>query len=531
MGIPSYFSYIIKNYSNIIRNCKQIANESIRFQYLYMDCNSIIYDEFRKLEEIIAKDIFSVEEFEKVLIQNIISKISSYISDVKPETLVYIAFDGVAPFAKMDQQRNRRHKNGMLKKVQDCIMDNVKPSVWSTSNITPGTNFMNELTNKVTRAFVHLEGHYDVKEIIVSGSNKPGEGEHKMFQHIRKNKNIITGNALIYGLDSDLIMLALFHCQYFHKIYIFRETPEFGKQYIEQSDNGSYLYIDIINFSTAILTEMNCEVFDHHRLYDYIFMCFFLGNDFLPHFPSLNIRTNGIDILLDLYRSQLGKHKQRTFISPTLDIHWKWVNAFVNELAKNERNRLINEYDIKEKFTKRTWGVNNEKDRDFLVQSVPVIYKQEESYISPQHSYWEMRYYKSLFPSDTDNRDICVNYVEGLEWVFRYYTDDCPNWKWTYKYNYPPLFKDLCKYIPKTNQTLLSTNKQPFSPFVQLAYVLPKNNHNLLPEHIQNILTTTNYYDDEITYQWAFCRYFWEAHALLPDIPMNVLENWDKNWK
>jgi len=332
-------------------------------------------------------------------------------------------------------------------------------------------------------------------------------------------------------LDSDLIMLALFHCQYFHKIYIFRETPEFGKQYIEQSDNGSYLYIDIINFSTAILTEMNCEVYDHHRLYDYIFMCFFLGNDFLPHFPSLNIRTNGIDVLLDLYRSQLGKHKQRTFISPTLDIHWKWVNAFVNELAKNERNRLINEYDIKEKFTKRTWGVNNEKDRDFLVQSVPVIYKQEESYISPQHSYWEMRYYKSLFPSDTDNRDICVNYVEGLEWVFRYYTDDCPNWKWTYKYNYPPLFKDLCKYIPKTNQTLLSTNKQPFSPFVQLAYVLPKNNHNLLPEHIQNILTTTNYYDDEITYQWAFCRYFWEAHALLPDIPMNVLENWDKNWK
>ena len=143
MGIPSYFSYIIKNYSNIIRNCKQIANESIRFQYLYMDCNSIIYDEFRKLEEIIAKDIFSVEEFEKVLIQNIISKISSYISDVKPETLVYIAFDGVAPFAKMDQQRNRRHKNGMLKKVQDCIMDNVKPSVWITSNITPGTNFMN----------------------------------------------------------------------------------------------------------------------------------------------------------------------------------------------------------------------------------------------------------------------------------------------------------------------------------------------------------------------------------------------------
>ena len=112
MGIPSYFSYIIKNYSNIIRNCKQIANESVRFQYLYMDCNSIIYDEFRKLEEEIAKDNISVEELEKVLIQNIISKISNYIEFVKPETLVYIAFDGVAPFAKMNQQRNRRHADG-----------------------------------------------------------------------------------------------------------------------------------------------------------------------------------------------------------------------------------------------------------------------------------------------------------------------------------------------------------------------------------------------------------------------------------
>jgi len=531
MGIPSYFSYIIKNYSNIIRNCKQIANETVCFQYLYMDCNSIIYDEFRKLEEEIAKDIISVDDLEKVLIQKIVSKIGAYIEFIGPEKLVYIAFDGVAPFAKMNQQRNRRHKNGIIKHIQGHISKDFKPSVWSTSNITPGTPFMNELSSKIKKSFANLESHFNVKELIVSGSDSPGEGEHKMFQHIRKNKNKINGNIAVYGLDSDLIMLSLFHCQYFQQMYIFRETPEFGKQLIEQSNNSDYLFLDILNFSKAILSEMNCEVYDHHRLYDYIFMCFFLGNDFLPHFPSLNIRTNGIDILLDLYRSQLGKYKQRTFISNDLQIQWKWVYAFVNELGKNERNRLINEYDVKSKFSKRNWGTSNEKDRDFLVQSVPVIYRPEETYISPQHHYWEMRYYKSLFHDGVEIRDVCVNYIEGLEWVFRYYTDDCPDWKWSYKYHYPPLFKDLCKHVPRKDGNIISSTSKPFSPFVQLAYVLPKNNHHLLPEYIQEVLLSTEYYSDDIQYQWAFCRYFWEAHAILPTIPMNVLDKWNNDWK
>ena len=284
---------------------------------------------------------------------------------MKPSKLVFIAFDGVAPLAKMNQQRSRRCKGYINEKINEVITKNGIKPVWSTSNITPGTKFMNMLSQKIKKAFTNLENHYHVEKIIVSGSDDCGEGEHKMFQHIRDNKKTKSDNIAVYGLDSDLIMLSVFHCKLFDNLFIFRETPEFGKQNVSEEHNDSqYLFLHIQSFANAILTEMNCDASDNHRLYDYIFLCFLLGNDFLPHFPSLNIRTTGIDTLLTVYRDIIGKYSNKSFINQNMQIQWRYVLLFFNALAKEEHTRLLMEYGTREKFGKRKWTTENEQTRD-----------------------------------------------------------------------------------------------------------------------------------------------------------------------
>ena len=58
---------------------------------------------------------------------------------------------------------------------------------------------MNELNCMVTKHFTHKTK----LDIIISGSNLFGEGEHKLFDYIRLNKKQhSTQTTMIYGLES-----------------------------------------------------------------------------------------------------------------------------------------------------------------------------------------------------------------------------------------------------------------------------------------------------------------------------------------
>jgi len=532
MGIPSYFSHIIKNYKKIIKNLAFFKNNQ-SIDHLFLDSNSLIYDAVYFIQAADEHWHKSIGDFENLIIDTVITNIKKILTLVNPAKGVFIAFDGVAPLAKMQQQKTRRYKSNYM----SSLMEEKNNINWSTSCITPGTKFMDKLSTHVENAFLYQEIKYGLKTIIVSGSNDPGEGEHKLTEYMRTTGNTdeIVG---LYGLDADLIMLSMFHLKYYKNIYVFREAPEFLKNSIQidmsdvSSDNLYFLDIDF--FASCLLGEMDCVCYDRQRIYDYVFMCFLLGNDFLPHFPALNIRTQGIQVLMDIYRLNIGNQIDRFLVSKNGKINWKTVGTLLKEIAKREPELIKNEYFVRNKFDKYNYAVpKTQKEKDEMMQNCPVIFRCEEKYICPEEPGWESRYYKSLL-SDVNKSDLCINYLEGLEWTFKYYSSGCPDWRWKYNYHYPPLFKDLVNYVPHFETDFISSKKMAnLSPYTQLSYVLPKKYLHLLPEKISSFLRTNygDFYPDQYEFQWAFCRYFWEAHPLLPEISVDLLEQLDTQFR
>jgi 5'-3' exonuclease len=576
MGIPSYFSYIVKNHSDIIRKLNKDTLKKIggKIDNLYLDSNSIIYDCFYQLVEKYTNanatntnptTSLPKEGIEQVLIKELCVTIETYIKQIRPVNKVIIAFDGVAPVAKLEQQRNRRYKSYFMRKLEqqyNQTQDKPKSNVisWSTSNITPGTQFMNTMSDHINMYFnQHKTKELGLKTIIVSSSKTEGEGEHKIFQYIRDypeyHKKTTT---VVYGLDADLIMLTLNHLSVSNQLYLFRETPHFIRQIDSSLDPNMTYMMDIPRLGTIIAEKLsgrntisnktknnkkkqtpNTSLTNQdilHLVNDYILICFLLGNDFMPHFPGLNIRTNGIQHMMEAYTETVGRFNYH--LSKDGVIHWKNIRRFIGYLAEREDQYIKKEYNIREKWERnnrnnrnnRNTKENNSMQEKLL--SIPTKKREKEKYIDPSKYGWEKRYYNVLFQIDIDDmrlKQICKNFLEALEWTYKYYNTGCCDWRWHYHYNYPPLLKDLIKYIPYFDtEFVVEKPKFPVSPYTQLSYVLPRSSLNLLPPYIEKMLVkkhSKDWYNNlDITFEWSFCKYFWESHVCLPPISLDILE-------
>jgi len=533
MGIPSYFVHIVKKHSNII---KKFQRNDINIHNLYIDSNSVIYDGIRDIE---YKKNNS--DFERKLISWVCEKLLYYINLIKPTNRILIAFDGVAPVAKLEQQRNRRYKTWYVNDYLSQMNSNTEDK-WDTTAITPGTEFMDKLYKGVVGYFnnKNILPNKDL-ELIISGSNCCGEGEHKIYKYIRVNEKYHHNtNTIIYGLDADLIMLTLIHTKISENLYLFRETPQFISSINKNLVPDEHYVLDIYELGEKLTEEMynkgGVVKTPAACINDYIFLCFFLGNDFMPHFPALNIRTHGINILLETYSFLFGKTNE--VLIDEKKIHWKNLRKLVQELAKNEENYCVEEMKQRAKMETRTLNnMRRFKTNEERLMACPIYDRKVEKYINIGDDSWQERYYKELFGieiNDDRRKQICINYLEGLEWNFKYYTKDCPDWKWKYNYKYPPLLEDLIKYIPYFDTEFVEFKEEnPVKPLVQLAYVLPRNSLQLLPHKIyeQLVLNHKDWYKLDYEILWAYCKYFWESHIVMPQIDIDVLDKLIRNIK
>jgi 5'-3' exonuclease len=547
MGIPYYFSYLIRNHSLIISKL-QFLNNNIH--NLFLDCNSLIYDSLN------FKDFQNKVQFEKYIIENVIIKIETIIKAINPSESIYIAFDGVPPFAKISQQKNRRYKSA----YQSNLFKN--DVVWDSCAITPGTLFMADLNNAISLHFENNKFYNSSNKplnIILTLSNEPGEGEHKLFEYIRLSNNIANKNSVIYGMDADLIMLSLNHLKYTQNIYLYRETPVFissldnslsenEKYIININLLGNIIYREITNdiimnsdtpdwlreaqFTMDISFNKTYNTGFYNKIEDYIFICFLLGNDFLPHFPALNIRLNGFTILLECYKKLFGNND---FLINNNTINWHNFKKYIKAIAENEETFIKEVYTIREKQGRKFYTENSEEEIMFKFSCTPSWERNIETFINPYEEDWIHRYYYSLLSINSNKLDynknienLCTNYLETLQWVYSYYSSSCKNWTLNFKYNYPPLLTDLYSYIPYFNsEFVIIENNDIINDKLLLCHVLPKKSLGLLPSKIHNYLLN-NYeylYKEDYNIVYAFCKYFYEGHVIFPEFNVDEFNN------
>ncbi len=274
--------------------------------------------------------------------------------------------DGVAPRAKMNQQRSRRFRSAqeakekdedkaelvkMLKSQNGGVLDeettaSMNKKTWDSNAITPGTPFMDILAASL-RYWVAYKLNTDPAwatiKVIISDATVPGEGEHKIMEFIRSQRSSPEHDPntrhVIYGLDADLIMLGLAthepHFRVLREDVFFQESKartcrvcgqkghlaaqcrgEVKKKdgEFDEKDKAHPLKPFIWLHVSVLREYLEAELyvpsqpfrFDLERaLDDWVFMCFFVGNDFLPHLPSLDIRDNGIDTLIAIWRDNI----------------------------------------------------------------------------------------------------------------------------------------------------------------------------------------------------------------------------------
>ena len=514
MGVPYYFYQIYKKYndeSELMITERDITH--MKIDHLFFDYNSMIHPCAQQVISTISNLDISENELEKRIIENCIIY-TNYILNLLNPLNVHITIDGVAPKAKINQQRERRYKSCHFKILtneedNENTNEECKKIEWDSNKITPGTFFMKKLKDELTN---YIELNKSKFNISISDSDECGEGEHKMMDYISKKLND-KDNICIYGLDADLIMLSMINKKS-DKIILLRDNSFNNKL---NDSQRVFTYLDIKKLKISVCNEIrnlfkrelkDNELYklqnifnDNQIINDYVVLCFLLGNDFLEHIPSLNIKDNGINMLL---KSYINAVKINT--KPLIDVSKingsddNWKDSINLNVLKDifEKISGSEEYYFSNVFSPYKMDKSKTTKNVDSNESIKIIYRdtinldiltsddtlEKGLYFSfndcikyNKHGY-KKRYYSYYGVENVEKA--CQNYIEGIYWIFGYYKNHVHNnWTWDYKYNAVPFASDIYNFLKNNSENNIKKNviiekTEPNSQVEQLILVLPK---------------------------------------------------------
>jgi len=507
MGVPGFFKWLLDNKKKL--KSKNLIRDNInkKVKYLMLDTNCLLHPCVKSITDNLKKDNKeSREQIEDNIFLLIETRIIDMIDKVNPEC-IYIAIDGVAPIAKILQQRQRRHRylydtkiklkydnlNEELDKNEtneivrdDGIIESRIPI--SSIELTPGTEYMERINERMIDLVKKIGEEKKIK-YIYSSYHVEGEGEHKILQYIRKNiKSEET--IVIYGLDADLLFLAL-SLGIEHDLYIMREKAIFQNKTLEIENEVSYNYVEI-NELHLMINKLNIKT------NDFIMLCYLVGNDFIPGLLTTDIKRNGLDKIISSYEESR-----------------KIINKDIIE--QNKEGKLLINYDLVLEIFKKLeyteWGIWKNINRDKHEKNDIQRQKDLDKFISGDNINTEClekiefsgeteyyNYYLGINDSVIDKsiiKKMVKDYITGMEWCINYYLDECKSWSWGYNFMIAPLIKDIVKYFPKMIK--LDNDKRELCPVEQLLLAIPIDTYKYV---ISNELITKIRKNKEIGYMF-----------------------------
>ncbi|KAF7223264.1 5'-3' exoribonuclease 1 isoform X1 [Nothobranchius furzeri] len=574
MGVPKFYRWISERYPCLSEVVKE--HKIPEFDNLYLDMNGIIHqcshpnDEdvhFRISDEKIFADIFHYLE--------VLFRI------IKPRKVFFMAVDGVAPRAKMNQQRGRRFRSAKEaeEKIKKALeKGEVLPTEarFDSNCITPGTDFMARLQEQL-KYFVHNKISTDKLwqnvNVYLSGHETPGEGEHKIMEFIRSenakpNHDPNTRHCL-YGLDADLMMLGL--TSHEPNFSLLREEVRFGgkksQKRITAPEETTFhllhlsLMREYIDYEFSELKYQMGSDYDLERIIDdWILMGFLVGNDFIPHLPHFHINHDALPLLYKTYISvlpslggylnenghlnlrnfekyleKLSEFDREHFSEVFVDL--KWFESKVGNKYLNECAGLVAEEEAAAKGSKKSEDadlrlaalVSSGKKAGEGKEALGDDEEEEDDLFETEFRQYKRTYYMTKMGVDVVSDEFLAEqarcYVEGIQWILHYYYHGVQSWSWYYPYHYAPFLSDI-KNISGLKLTF--DLGKPFMPFQQLLAVLPAASKVLLPECYRDLMTSTNspiieYYPLDFKTDLNGKQQEWEAVVLIPFIDERCL--------